>query len=65
MAKRRNPSTGAVIVEYVLAVGLIGMALMGVMKELTHETEQVGRDFQIAAGTGQIQCDPMQNPNCP
>ena len=61
----RSPDSASILIEYILAVSLIGLAMMGVMKGFTTKTETVGARFNAEMGAGQIQCDPMQNPNCP
>lgn len=57
MAKRRDTSTGAVIIEYILAVGLIGMALMGVMRGVSDESMSVADRFKQATGSSEF-CAP-------
>ena len=61
----RSKDSGSALVEYVLAVSLLGLAMVGVMQGFVDKTRQVGEDFKLATGSGEF-CNPSENPfGCP
>ncbi len=46
--------SASALIEYVLAVSLIGIAMVGVLKGFTHQSEKVARDFELATGSGEF-----------
>ena len=59
----RKHCSASTLLEYLLAVSLIRLVMVGVLRGVTASTVEVGHQFKAAAGAGEF-CDPVSNPFC-
>lgn len=60
---QRPTNSASTLLEYVLAVSLLGLAMVGGMRFFIRDAKTVADNFQAATGSGELPCDPT-DPFC-